>query len=276
MGTFGIGGGYYGHIDILVPVRGGSKTTIALNAYSSSMLGQTLKLIIRQSNDDYVYAILSATDGGWIGYDLQVYGQSITIIDGGWATVSGVTMKADWFSSGDVNTSQFGGYPLKVEKLNGYFGFALPDKSRTEWLRTTSRGLIPYQSGGASSLGTSTWPFNSLYVKNAYINGEAALHGPSVTATLSTNGNGGYVRYSVYGDIVVVNVDYYRCTANTTIKVGYIPAAYRPKKEVIGFGYVRGTSSDGQINVGTDGAVGIWCTSTSSSYFAGSVAYTLL
>ena len=220
-----------------------------------------------------MYAILGAYQ--YYSYNLFIDGEQIEVLDNDWSTSTGVS-GTDLFNSTSADAIQNGGYPLKVEKLNGYFGFALPDKTRTGWLRTTSQGLIPYQSGGASSLGTSAWPFNSLYVKNAYINGEAALHGPSVTATLSTNGTDGYVRYSVYGDIVVVNVNYYKCTANTTVKAGYIPAAYRPKKEVIGFGYVRGTSSDGQISVGTDGAVGIWCTSTSSAYFAGSVAYTLL
>lgn len=275
---FGVFGGWTstskGPIDIYIPTRGGSNTTILVSSFSPTLFNNnSARLIVRLGTDGYMYAILGAYQ--YYSYNLFIDGEQIEVLDNDWSTSTGVS-GTDLFNSTSADAIQNGGYPLKVEKLNGFFGFALPDKTRTEWLRTTSQGLIPYQSGGASSLGTSTWPFNSLYVKNAYINGEAALHGPSVTATLSTNGTDGYVRYSVYGDIVVVNVNYYKCTANTNVKVGYIPAAYRPKKEVIGFGYVRGISSDGQISVDTDGAVGIWCTSTSSAYFAGSVAYTLL
>lgn len=270
----GYGGSTSGTVEITVAIREPSAATVIVDKFGPALFNNGFAAIIFKI-DSSGYLTLYLATCGYYSYNLFVEADSqVDIIDSAWFTgePAGTTL----INTRYVKTDQFGGYPAKLEKLNGYFGFALPDKTRTEWLRTTSYGLIPYQSGGASSLGTSTWPFNSLYVKNAYINGEAALHGPSVTATLSTNGTGGYVRYSVYGDIVVVNVDYYKCTANTTIKAGYIPAAYRPKKEVIGFGYVRGTSTDGQISVGTDGGVGIWCTSTNSSYFAGSVAYTLL
>ena len=55
------------------------------------------------------------------------------------------------------------GYALEYTTANGYQGFTLNDGSTSNWLRTTVNGLIPYQSGGASSLGTSSWPFNALY-----------------------------------------------------------------------------------------------------------------
>lgn len=47
--------------------------------------------------------------------------------------------------------------------LNNYYGMATPTHSDTEWIRTTSQGIIPYQSGSATEghqqLGTSTWYF---------------------------------------------------------------------------------------------------------------------
>ena len=274
----GVLGGYEGStsgtVDITVAIREPSATTVIVDKFGPALFNNRCAAIIFKI-DSSRYLTLYLATCGYYSYNLFVEAdRQVNIINSGWFTgePAGTTL----INTRYVKTDQFGGYPLKTEKLNGFYGIALPNKTRNDWFRTTYSGLIPYQSGGASALGTSTWPFNSLYVKNAYINGEAALHGPSVTATLSTNGTGGYVRYSVYGDIVVVNVNYYKCTANTNVKAGYIPAAYRPKKEVVGFGYVRGTSSDGQISVGTDGAVGIWCTSTSSTYFAGSVAYTLL
>ena len=53
-----------------------------------------------------------------------------------------------------------------------YYGMRIGN-SDSAWIRTTSLGLIPYQAGGASSLGTSGWPFNSIYGKTIYENGTA-------------------------------------------------------------------------------------------------------
>ena len=57
---------------------------------------------------------------------------------------------------------------------NGYYGMAKPDGTTSDWIRTTSNGIIPYQSGNRGSghcgLGTSSWYFSSSYVDNAYVN----------------------------------------------------------------------------------------------------------
>lgn len=53
-----------------------------------------------------------------------------------------------------------------------YYGMRIGN-SDSAWIRTTSLGLIPYQAGGASSLGTSGWPFNSVYAKTIFENGTA-------------------------------------------------------------------------------------------------------
>ena len=54
----------------------------------------------------------------------------------------------------------------------GYYGMARPDGNTTDWIRTTSNGIIPYQSGSAgsghSSLGTSTWYFSKAYIDNIF------------------------------------------------------------------------------------------------------------
>lgn len=54
-----------------------------------------------------------------------------------------------------------------LTSANGYEGLTLNDGSVSNWIRTTLNGIIPYQSGGASSLGTSAWPFAAVYA-NAY------------------------------------------------------------------------------------------------------------
>ena len=55
---------------------------------------------------------------------------------------------------------------------NVYYGMADPDGTDTNWIRTTSKGIIPYQSGsrgdGHSQLGTSTYYFSTSYIDNMY------------------------------------------------------------------------------------------------------------
>lgn len=53
-----------------------------------------------------------------------------------------------------------------------YYGMRIGN-SDSAWVRTTSLGLIPYQAGGASSLGTSGWPFASVYATTIYEGGTA-------------------------------------------------------------------------------------------------------
>lgn len=48
---------------------------------------------------------------------------------------------------------------------NGYWGMGTPTGADNEWIRTTTLGIIPYQSGGHGSIGTSSWPFNEGYFK---------------------------------------------------------------------------------------------------------------
>ena len=50
---------------------------------------------------------------------------------------------------------------LVVKSANGYNGLALEDGSDTDYVRTTKNGLIPYQSGSYSNIGTSSWRFTN-------------------------------------------------------------------------------------------------------------------
>lgn len=51
-----------------------------------------------------------------------------------------------------------------------YYGLVLPSGDNGK-IRTPSEGLIPYRSGGASSIGNSDWPFNAGYFKDIFVNG---------------------------------------------------------------------------------------------------------
>lgn len=163
--------GSKGPIDLYVPTRNGSATTIVLSTFSPVLFANDSgRLIVRLGNDGYVYVIIAVQN--YYSYSLYVdCGDQNEIVDSDWSTNTGVS-GTDWFNSATVKTDQFGGYPLKVEKLNGYYGFALPDKTRSNWFRTTGNGLIPYQAGqpSVSSLGTDTWEFKNGYIRNLYSN----------------------------------------------------------------------------------------------------------
>ena len=60
---------------------------------------------------------------------------------------------------------------VRQVNANGYDGLAIHDGTTSNWIRTTNNGLIPYASGGASALGTSSWPFNKIYGNDIYDGG---------------------------------------------------------------------------------------------------------
>lgn len=49
---------------------------------------------------------------------------------------------------------------------NGYYGMTRPDGDTGDWIRTTTNGIIPYQSGGSGSLGSDTWFFNKANIRS--------------------------------------------------------------------------------------------------------------
>ena len=57
-------------------------------------------------------------------------------------------------------------------KVGDYYGMGRPDGNYSDWIRTTTNGLIPVQSGGAgsghSSLGTASWYFSKAYIDNIF------------------------------------------------------------------------------------------------------------
>lgn len=59
---------------------------------------------------------------------------------------------------------------ILAKNLNGYDGLALEDGTDASYVRTTKNGIIPYQSGGYSNIGTSSWRFANGYFNNANVN----------------------------------------------------------------------------------------------------------
>lgn len=78
------------------------------------------------------------------------------------------------FSSGELHISgklTIGSSRQEVCKLhfaNGYYGLESQSNGSEEWIRTPKNGLIPYQSGGYSALGTGGWPFNSICTRQIH------------------------------------------------------------------------------------------------------------
>lgn len=81
---------------------------------------------------------------------------------------------------------------------NVYWGMCTPDGIDSDWIRTTSAGIIPYQDGtagkGHCSLGTQYWYFNSGYIDEIYghLNGSCSgssgsCSGNAATATTAKN-----------------------------------------------------------------------------------------
>lgn len=64
------------------------------------------------------------------------------------------------------NLTVKGRRPLLDHHINGYYGICTPDADDVDWIRSTKNGFIPYQSGGYSSIGTSSWRFSRGYFDN--------------------------------------------------------------------------------------------------------------
>ena len=83
------------------------------------------------------------------------------------------------YHAGNKPTSSEIGAAPALTLANGFYGMVTNDGNSSNWIRTTQNGIIPYQSGGSSSLGTSSWPFNAVYATNFYgtLNGNATHWG---------------------------------------------------------------------------------------------------
>ena len=53
--------------------------------------------------------------------------------------------------------------PMTMNHGNGYWGMTA-NGSTSDWVRTTTSGIIPYTSGQTSSLGTTSWRFNDAHI----------------------------------------------------------------------------------------------------------------
>lgn len=81
--------------------------------------------------------------------------------------------------------------------------------------------------------------------------------------------SGTYCAYTRIGHLICV---FMNDMPSLGIK-GVLPEGYRPPTDIIGFGYIRGTNTSGQILVNSAGEVATWCNQNNTRYFSGSVCF---
>jgi hypothetical protein len=155
---------------IVYNVPGSEKTIIV--GKSSGAFGHMLQL----NYDDTYLRILRYFNGSWKSTDWEK-------ISAGYADSAANADKLD-----SLDSTAF----MRASSDGSYYGIQHPGGDTTNWTRTTTNGIIPVKSGGASSLGTSSWPFNTVYATNFYgylngnISGNAAYATSAGSATTAT------------------------------------------------------------------------------------------
>ena len=121
-----------------------------------------------------------------------------------------------------------------------YPGIVKADGSTAGYLRTPESGIIPFKTGGASNIGTSSWPFNYGYFKHLFINGVELADSGWQTATISSDfvlyNSYEVVKYRKFGKMVTVSGTIKPAAvikgSSDNVTIFTLPSGYRPPRQV--------------------------------------------
>lgn len=138
-------------------------------------------------------------------------GRPLPVTSGGTGAASAPSARVNLGATGATNA-------------NGYWGLTRPDGNASDYLRAPLSGLIPYQSGGNGSLGTSGWPWNEVHANRVYSNGKD-LTNPTLLwqGTLSAGGTIALPSAAKY-NLFIVGFNPYGISGIGTKKGGWIMA----------------------------------------------------
>lgn len=107
---------------------------------------------------------------------------SANITTANWGTARTLTVGKTGKSvngSGNVSWSLAEIGAIGADTSGNYIGMTAPDGNTSNWIRTTTSGIIPANQNKESSIGTSSWQFKAMYAATFY----GALSGNASTAT---------------------------------------------------------------------------------------------
>ena len=93
--------------------------------------------------------------------------------------------------SADAGITVNGFELMQKQTIGGYAGLISAHNDGSSFIRTPIQGLIPYEEGGSSSLGTAGWPFSHLYVQN--VNGSALA---DTVVAQGASGGWNYIKFA--------------------------------------------------------------------------------
>lgn len=161
-----------------------------------SNIGTPFQIQIADSSIMYLYKRYKSS-GKWTDWSKMSAGYADSAGSVAWGNVSGRPTSlpaSDVYAWAKASTKPSYSYTeitnrptlIKAVSKNGYWGMADHDGSDSNWIRTTTSGIIPYQSGGAGAghcgIGTSSWYFSNAYIDtvncvNASVSGHIDVGG---------------------------------------------------------------------------------------------------
>ena len=123
--------------------------------------------------------------------------------------------------------------------------------------------------GGALTVNDGKGTNTTYNVANEITTLRDSVSPASFTCLRGSIESGTYCAYTRIGHLVFLAMN---DMPSNGVK-GTLPEGYRPPADIIGFGYIRGTNTSGQILVKSNGEVDTWCSRDDTRYFAGSVCF---